>query len=295
MTTTTTNARSAVKASASPVKEKKFNYGFPSLHYPEEFLGTWQPKFSTNFVYVVPQDKIWQVHDEILENLIDKVQFGALGNSSFRRIDYLDNAYKSVEEPRNYILIEKETVRGTRLTVSLKVITMGENLFVSIEAYVLGGLNQSSVQMHSMLTIGYLLAVLVFLFDIFGSGFSIQKFFILCFLVPLGAIFISSWKNTVRAWFNHGDLGLALRQSHSGYINQHSFNQDDMMMFFKSTLPLIIYSIQDVFAKHGLPIKNLEQFSQNIMNVTSISNESGSISFKNVIFGNNNKNSHPGS
>lgn len=309
MTTTTTNAPSPAKASVAAVELKEFNNGFPSLNDPEEFLGTWQKQFSESFVYVVPRDKVEQVHDEILQSLINKLGSGSLGNCTFRRIDYLDRAYRSIEKPRNYILIEKETVRGTHLTVSLKVITMGDNLYVSIDSYSLGRIAFMPLLVRVLITLLVplllFIPVLLLLSRLGGQVAPIETRYspdlaipliysdpgILCLIVPLLLFFLLAWNRVIRAWSRHRNLILALRQAFLGPINTHSFDIDETIMFFKSALPLVTYSIHNVLEKYDLPIKNLEQFSQNIMNVTTISNGSGNISFIDSIFGNHNKNS----
>jgi hypothetical protein len=113
--------------------------------------------------------------------------------------------------------------------------------------------------------------------DTFGQTFLLILQYTCCCIFPWLIFAVTFlWLNTVRNTRHEGNLLLGLRQSFNQILNVRSFNIDDILMTLKSVLPLILSSIREVFEKHDLPVKSLDEFAATIQTINNIQNVYGS-------------------
>jgi hypothetical protein len=106
--------------------------------------------------------------------------------------------------------------------------------------------------------------------DLFNYSFRCVIPILLIMVVPLVVI----WINFIRNLVFEKDLFLALRQTFNKYINFRSFNIDDIFITIKSVLPLVVFSVREVFEANGLPVKTLDDFVANVNNINNFNNYS---------------------
>jgi hypothetical protein len=269
---------------------KPFNQGFLDIRDPADFQGVRQPDFSFAHAYGVEKDRLPAIIDDLYTHVYEKLKAGAVGKITYRQTDYLDSRRRGQESPRRYIVVEQETNRGTKMSIFVRFLPLGDNLYVAVDSYILGKVNVFAIVLQAIITAIPLMIIFAYLsFLTYVSAISSQftarstssspglGFFVCC-LVPTIVVLSALWVNVLRAFRQHGDLGLALRQNFSHAPNDQSFNIDDILMFFKSVLPLVIFSVQDVFKKHGLSVKTLDEFATNVNNVVNISSGGGLLS-----------------
>lgn len=277
--------------------------GFLDIHDPTDFAGIRQSSFSIARTYVVGKEQLPETCDDLYTHVINKLNSEAVGKISLRTTDYLDSLQRGKEAPRRYIVIESNTNRGTRSSIFIRFLPFGDNLYVGIESYVLGTIDWFNLAIRIFITFIPIMVIFLYIsitvavnsftsqFNQFGerqssglgSGF-------LCCLIPAILFFLLLWIDVLRAFNQHGNLALALRQNISKSPNNQSFNNDDVLMFFKSSLPLVIFSVREVFDKHKLPIKSLEDFATNVNNVVNISTGGGCLSIIGSAIGGRNNN-----
>lgn len=278
---------------------KVFNQGFFDFRDPTDFAGIRQPRFSIAHTYTADKTQLPQICNELYTHVLSRLKDESIGKVSVETTDYLDSRQQGKEGPRRYLVVESETNRGTRLSIFIRFLPFGDNLYVGVDSYVLGSLDWIGLIIRVLITLVPLF-IIFFYFSVVslislsgqfrqgetgGSGLGL-----FCCIVPAISIVLLLWIDVFRAFKRHGDLYLALRQNFNNVPSDHSFNIDDILMFFKSSLPLVIFSVQDVLQKHDLPIKTLDDFVANINNVVNISSGGGILSIiGSVIGGRNNR------
>jgi hypothetical protein len=217
-----------------------------------------------------------------------------VGKVSVKINKYLDANLQEKEGPRPYIVVSYETSRSTRCNMFIRFLPFGDNLYIGVDSYVLGPLNWWDIILRLILTLIPLGIMYVYLsitrfinllqFPSRSSGDSGMGVFF-C-LIPLLLFILFLWIDTIRAVRHHGDLQLALRQTSNLLPSDHSFDNDDVLAFLKSSLLLIVFSIRDVFQKYDIPIRSLDEtIVQNINHSVSISSQGGLISIVGSIIG----------
>jgi hypothetical protein len=288
--TTMTTSNLSVPSSPAPVKV--FNQSFLDIHDPTEFAGVLQPQFSIAYTYTVDKQHLPAICDELYTHVLEKVYAESVGKVSLRTVDYVDGRYSGREAPRRYIVVESDTNRGTRSSIFIRFLPFGENLYVAVDSYVLGTVDWLSVFMRGLITLIPILIIFAYLsvtaalsaftgqFNQYGqrsSGGGLGTGFFCC-CVPAVLFLLLLWLDVFRAFKQHGNLALALRQNFSKTPNDQSFNVDDVLMFFKSALPLVIFSVRDVLKGHGLEFQTLDDFVSQVNNVVTISSGGGILS-----------------
>ncbi|HEU4321897.1 MAG TPA: hypothetical protein VFS21_02000 [Roseiflexaceae bacterium] len=66
------------------------------------------------------------------------------------------------------------------------------------------------------------------------------------------------------------NISLALREVFGDFSENESFNADDVFMFLKSVLPIVIESIRQVFEENNIDVKTLDEFATVVNNVNNI-------------------------
>lgn len=284
---------------SSSIQRKAFSRNFFDRQDPIEGIGQLIIPFSFSNIYddVDKDSKIGEICDELYEKVLAKLNSGELGKDvRFEIYDYKDARQGDKEGARRYLVITRETKRKTRITVLARFLRYGNKLYVGVDSFVLGDTNWLQIIGFAVLTI---LPFSCYIFTLvpaiiqnilaslnpFGNSssssagsiflFALQYTFC-CILPWLIFTIVSLWLNSIRNFRHEGDLLLALRQSFNQILNSRSFNTDDILMTLKSVLPLILSSIREVFEKHNIPVKSLDEFAATIQTVTNIQNIYGS-------------------
>lgn len=284
---------------SSSIQQKAFSRNFFDRQDPTEGIGQLIIPFSFSNIYddVDKDSKIGEICDELYEKVLAKLNSGELGKDMrFEIYDYKDARQGDKESARRYLVITRETKRKTRITILARFLRYGNKLYVGVDSFILGDTNWLQIIGFTALTIlpfsCYIFTLvpaviqnILASLDPFGNSssgsagsiflFALQYTFC-CILPWLIFTVVSLWLNSIRNFRHEGDLLLALRQSFNQILNSRSFNTDDILMTLKSVLPLILSSIREVFQKHNIPVKSLDEFAATVQTVTNIQNIYGS-------------------
>ncbi|MFK8185251.1 MAG: FHA domain-containing protein [Phormidesmis sp.] len=282
---------SAPKGSQDRVESSSIARGFDSLSWqnigtpsiiklgfswfkagaPADGVGLKIRAFDLQHTYRLDQkeNNIDSICEKLYVRVYQAVSEGRLGDSKVRPVIYAKDTAKAPDR-RRYILITRDTVHGNRSTVFVRFIEFGENLYVGLDVYTLG-----DVSWFKVLKKGAITAALFFL--------SPLTLFLSLFSIP-----IIWWKLFWRISYEKNVM-LAIRQEFPGTIGGGPFDYDDVFMFSKSTVSLIVKTVRNVFEEEKLPLESLDAFIQQINNVTQINTEGGAISMVNSAVGTDNK------
>lgn len=293
-----------VTVSSSPSNIKLFNRDLYDIRDPLEFAGIRQNRFCISFTYEVGKKMLPQICDELYSEVVKRAQEESVSKVSIEVNDYLDASQQGKEQPRRYIVISRETNRSTRCGIFVRFLPFGDHLYIGVDSYVLGAIDWIALVVRLILTLIPLFILFSYLsfvnfINSFSSPFSSSPFSsrsssgldagLFCCFIPLLLFVVLLWVDTIKAFRQHGNLWLALRQSASLLPSGHSFDVDDTLMFFKSALPLIIFSVRAVLQKYNIPIKSIDDtIIQNINNTVTISSGGGILSIVGSIIGGNN-------
>ncbi len=291
---------SETTTSSFPVSDVKvFNRDLLDARDPVEFAGARQSDFCIAQTYEVNKEQLPNICNELYSHVLGKLRAESMGKVSVKINKYLDANLQEKERPRPYIVVSYETNRSTRCDIFIRFLPFGDNLYIGVDSYVLGALNWWGLILRLILTLiplGIMYAYLSITRFINSLQFPSRTtgdagIGVFCCFLPLLLFILLLWIDTIRAFRHHGDLQLALRQNLNLLPSDHSFNNDDVMAFLKSSLILIVFSIRDVLLKYDVPIRSLdEMIVQNINHSVSISSEGGLISiFGSIIGGKGNK------
>ncbi|MBE9063945.1 FHA domain-containing protein [cf. Phormidesmis sp. LEGE 11477] len=249
------------------------NLGFSwfKIGTPEDGVGLKIRAFDLQHTYRIDkkENDIDSICEKLYVRVYQAVSEGRLGDSKVRPVIYAKDA-ANTQDRRRYILITRDTVHGNRSTVFVRFIEFGENLYVGLDVYTLG-----NVSWFKLLKKGAITAALFFL--------SPLTLFLSLFAIP-----IIWWKLFWRIGYEKNVM-LAIRQEFPGIIGGGPFDYDDVFMFSKSTVSLIVKTVRNVFEEEKLPLESLDAFIQQINNVTQINTEGGAISMVNSAVGTDNK------
>lgn len=284
------------------VKQKKFSRDFFDRQDPTEGIGGLLIPFSFSNIYddVEKDSKLSEVCAELYEKVLAKLQSGDLGKDiEFKLLDYKDAKQGEKEDPRRYVVITRETNRKTRITILARFLPYGNKLYVGVDSFVLGNINWQRVLGILALTIApfscYIFSVLPAIvqsliqsvmqsLSAFGGSYQSSSSSALptmlaiiqltcCCILPWMVFAIAVlWRDTIKNLRQEGNPILALRQSFNNIFNTRSFNIDDILMTVKSVLPLILGSIREVFEKHDISVKTLDEFAANLQTINNIQN-----------------------
>lgn len=285
---------------AESIQQRLFNRGILDKEDPTEGIGSLILPFSFYHVYDdISNEEISRVCDELYTNVAAKLREGSLGNDiKYQIVNFQDAKQRSGEKPRKYIVITRETNRKTRITIHARFLPYGKKLYVGVDSYVLGSLDIWQVVWRLLVTLLPLACIVPsigmnmlsipfagimgnsytndFASAISGSLSSILGS-VCCCLLPWMIVTIPIfWIKVYRNYQQENDISLAVRQSYNRIISGQSFNTDDVLMTLKSVLPLILYSIRDVFEENDIPVRTLDAFVETIKTVNNIQNVYGS-------------------
>lgn len=249
----------------------KLGFSWFKAGAPEDGVGLKIRAFDLQHTYRLDQKKtdIDSICEKLYVRVYQAVSEGRLSNSKVRPVIYARDTTKAPDR-RRYILITRDTVHGNRSTVFVRFIEFGENLYVGLDVYTLG-----DVSWFKVLKKGAITAALFFL--------SPLTLFLSLFAIP-----VIWWKLFWRISYEKNVM-LAIRQEFPGTIGGGPFDYDDVFMFSKSTVSLIVTTVRNVFEEENLPLESLDTFIQQINNVTQINTEGGAISMVNSAVGTDNK------
>lgn len=266
---------------------KLFNQGFFDIRDPADFVGVRQTDFSIAQIYELDKERNSMICEELYTHVFEKLKSGAVGKTSYKQVDYLDYQHQTHEPARRYILVEQETTRGTKMNVFVRFLSMGDNLYVAVDSYVIGSLDIVALILRIIFTIvplgfvAFYLSISALLYSAslnYSRRDSLPDFgSIMCCIVPVLLFLILIWVDVVRAFREHGDLRLALRQNLHVIRDNQSFDRDDVLMFFKSSLPLVIFSVTEILDRNKLPVKTLENFAKDVDKTITINANNGGI------------------
>lgn len=284
---------------STSVQQKAFSRDFFDRQDPTEGIGEIIIPFSFSNIYdeVDKDSKLSEICAELYEKVLAKLKSGDLGKDIECEIyDYKDSKQGGKESARRYLTITRETNRKTRITILARFLPYGNKLYVGVDSFVLGDTNWQKIigtialtalpfSCYALTILPALIQSMMASLNPFGGGqggSSIGQAFLLILQYTCCCIFpwiifalMFWWLNSIRNFRHEGNLLLALRQSFNQILNSRSFNIDDVLMTLKSVLPLILSSIREVFEKHGLSVKSLDEFAATIQTINNIQNVYG--------------------
>lgn len=284
-----------------------FNRSFLDRRDPAESIGLNVPGFSFASLYSgIDRDTLAKIRSELYGRVLQKLQASSLQHVQFTVVGYADSKHRTVEGERDYIVVTRETPRGTRGTILARYLAYGDNLFVSVDSYVLGSLDIGSLLRRVFISFVPLLLLICPLLCVLpaylgsllspfggassqGSGLGNGVLGLLCCSVPLFAIWFLLWLDVIRGFYQHSNIGLAFRQAFNHVPNDDTFNSDDILMFFKGVLPAIIDTIRDVFTENNIEVKTLDEFEARIISNVTINTSGGNISMSQSAIGTANR------
>jgi hypothetical protein len=258
-----------IESTAQPIPVINLGLRWFKISSPSDGVGIWLHPFDLYQTYSVDRNHLGQICEKLYQRVYQAVSDGSLDNAKVRFVIYKKLNFLQ-EDTRKYLLVTRDTIHGSRTTILVRFLGYGDNLYVGIDVFSLGRINWLTFLLRILLT-----SVL---------------FSFLMFIIPAFLIALLWWKIFWRMSYEKR-FWLALRQEHPGKIGIGPFDDDDVIMFSKSTLHLAVRAIRDVFSEEDLPIESLDRFIQNINNTTivnKIDNRGGTMG-QNTINVNNNK------
>lgn len=253
---------------------------------PTDFAGLYLPGYSLYQTYAIDALKAENLSEKLYDYVSGKVQARSLGDAKAQLVIYQDEIHR--KDQRKFIVVTRDTLRETRATVFIRFLRYGDNVYLGIDTYILGGLNKFVFNLIFFLTVILPLFCFPIAYEYFKNE-GIVETFLFGFFSIFSIVFLACWGNTIQYFLKCGSISLALRQAFPGGLNAGSFNTDDIIMFVKSTLHMATMAIRDVFEQEDLPIDSLDAFVQNINNINNISTSGGGLYMYNSAVGSNNK------
>jgi hypothetical protein len=220
--------------------------GYAGLSSPTDGAGVNLPGFSMSTTMKVDRSKVAEICEKLYEHVNHEINDGTLGNAQSRIVTYiLDRAREEEREARRYILATHNTKNDVRTTIFIRFLGSGDNLFVGIDVYILGQLDS---QLYGSRQWSTFLLILISPLTLFLS------------LIPAS----SMWDKLRKRVQYEGDIKLARRQEFPGKAQFDAFDEDDVLIFIKTTLHAASDSIAKIFIASELPIDSLDAFMKQV-------------------------------
>lgn len=288
-------------SSHPPARLAPFNRGFLDRKDPLSGNGLWMRNFSFAMSYRVPPEKHGAVLDALFHNVHSRLLANCVPEAVSALVDYDDVGTGSREAPRRYVVVRGDTVRATHMDVFATFRSYGDYLYVSVDSFVLPRLSilrllwEALVTVWSFVTgvsiIGPLMAGLMFVWmaisgrmegmQEFGDVAQTQGMLALVLRISIMITFflvtcpVLLWRNreVIRSLSQHDPFGIAMRRRFHRWVSaESSFDGDDILAHFKSTVSLIAEEISAVFEKNGIPVDALNYVRQVIHQTTTVVN-----------------------
>lgn len=237
--------------------------------HPEENLGIWFPYLSASTMFPtlienesIIDDLIESLYNNLylkLENTLKKDEL----NVKLEAILFKDQQV-SFDKKRLYFIIKNRTVRKTEITTLCRFYKSGNRIYIALDSYGLGQIKWFPFLRNIFIFIVTFLLTMPFL--------------------GIPAIFLGllMWKNIIKGLKQGETFERAIRQTYPKRIDHNSFDDDDVTMYLKSLLPLILDCVEETFGEYGIDIREVvQQIVQNIQinnNVTGNNNTVGNLS-----------------
>ncbi len=246
--------------------------GYAGLSSPTDGAGVNLPGFSMSTTMKVDRSKVAEICEQLYEHVNHEINDGTLGNAQSRIVTYvLDRAREEERESRRYILATHNTKNDVRTTIFIRFLGSGDNLFVGIDVYILGQLDS---QLYGSRQWSTFLLILISPFTLFLT------------LIPAS----SMWDKLRKRVQYEGDIKLARRQEFPGKAQFDAFDEDDVLIFIKTTLHAASDSIAKIFTASKLPIDSLDAFMKQVdSGSATVVNNYGSMDMRGAAFGSGNK------
>lgn len=259
-----------VTISDAQIARRDFNRGFLDRQDPLEGAGI--PLHAFEFAASYPVKRALQpdLLNRLHANVYTRVRDGNVADAAAELVEFKDVKTGQREAARRYVVIQSETARGTRMSVFTTFLTYGDNLYLAVNSFILPPISWWT-------TLFALAGTAVLLLTSLQGGI----LGLLLYALILGFFF----RDVLRDLSQGEPLDLALRKKFPKRGKYSTFNTDDMLMFFKSTLPLVLTSVQEVFEQAGVPVDVLERAIQNVNMVTNIDTRGGAVNAINSVLG----------
>ena len=251
--------------------QRTFNRGFLDRSDPLEAAGTELRQFGFFVTHAVPRDRQAAVVSALYGTVHERLRGKSIPGADVKVVDYKDAATGN-EPARRYLVVTSETRRRTYMGVFATFRSYGDYLYVSVDSYMLPRMD----------VLGFLWAVFMAMGLVFIVGtftFGIGVFF---FVIPY---LLWHYRDVLRHLGAGDSLGMALRRRFHGGNHLGTFNTDDVLAYFKSTVSLILEGVEEVFQAHGISVEAIEQFQQNVSMTTQVINTGGILNVMGNIVG----------
>lgn len=256
------------------VVRRDFNRGLFDREDPLEGAGEMLSDFGFADIYAVDMRRQKDLIGKLHANVLAHSRNGRIPGATIQVVEYNDVRTGSREPPRRFVRLEAESLRSTHMSLFARFLPFGDHLYVAVSCFILPPL--SLWRFIRALFVSGIVFLLINLFLPF-----------LGFFVAIGVL-VWHYRDVVRALSQGESLSLALRQHFNKANDLGTFNTDDVLMFFKSAVPIVLTSIHEVFAEAGIPVDVLERAIQNISFVTNVSTGGGAFNAINSAVGGSN-------
>ncbi|MBE9033208.1 hypothetical protein IQ266_26075 [filamentous cyanobacterium LEGE 11480] len=261
-------------------RSQRINRGFFDKAHPAELIGKrllgWSIRQSYNLgVFGISNEAILGIREEIYFAIINRLASNKSLDNHTSRFQYQICCYEdiklaSVDRDRTYLKIEIETVRGTLLTILLRIHKHGEHLYIVVDSYSLGKIKPWLALIHTFIllnlftppfigTMGGLIALV--------TGDPNGWLIVMGLAIPI-LIFVVYfwifWIDIVKALFQGENIVGALRQKFNKPVTDNSFDVDDVLIFLKIIWPLTTDVVERSFKNHGIESQGITDYLQEI-------------------------------
>lgn len=253
---------------------------------PAQNLGTHFPAFSIFHLYSdIDYQKTLSVCKSVYERILNRVCENVPKDVKVELISFADQKLEKSEGVRDYIVITRMTARKTRSTIIVRCLPYGRNVYLALDSYALGTVSVQrllfriyiSIIPFILLLCPLLCALTGFIQSIVSQNSDTASSAVLSLIlpsvicsIPVIATIIFIWLDLIRSSFYYMNISLALREVFGDFSENESFNADDVFMFLKSVLPIVIESIRQVFEENNIDVKTLDEFATVVNNVNNI-------------------------
>lgn len=247
-----------------------------------EYIFSLRPKFNlaefdVSLSYLVGDAKRKNIVETLYNSVLTKIETQSIPGAT---VEYLNFIQKGSNRAKRYIIIENKTQSGRKLLIYITFQTYGDFLYVSVKNFAIPTWRDQFRYFAKFWLVEILLGFVAYDY--------IDKYiYKLAKVNPPQSAKIKQ-KERLRQMDKRIEefYKPSTKRTFWQMYDPNAFELDDMLMFFKSTVPLVLKTIQKVFEQNDIPVNALEGYINNISYSTiQINTGGGAANFLNSVIG----------
>jgi hypothetical protein len=142
---------SLIRETANKIPIISLGFRWFKIGSPDDGVGIRLSQFDLHQTYSIDREKLDRICQKLYDRVYQSVTGGTLREGKVRSLMFRKSTLLH-DDSRRYVLVTRDTVHGNRTTVFVRFLGYGDNLYLGLDVYSLGGFNWIRFLLKVLLT-----------------------------------------------------------------------------------------------------------------------------------------------